>query len=255
MGPPSSLHHRAGSGPPWLRPAGPTLFCFGVQGMPALGAEAMERRVCRRGTKAGSCSGEGGSGSAETTGASSMVWGERCWAGGDTHSWVWGVTGDPVTVQGQTCVPHLELQPRVANGRYHPKVPQYPRSLWREVGLLPGAPARSRRGRGPGRVNGRGYTSARGHGQKVCQWDRMAPTAGPRAAAAPGAIAPPRPGPVAGPCHKGHLHKGRPVAAGRELGKKCLQWEESKYHCRDILIAGWKSLLLIFLTLLLFLLS
>lgn len=45
------------------------------------------------------------------------------------------------------------------------------------------------------------------------------------------------------------------MAAGRELGKKCLQWEESKYHRRDILIAGWRSLLLIFLTLLLFLLS
>lgn len=45
---------------------------------------------------------------------------------------------------------------------------------------------------------------------------------------------------------QGHLHKGQPVAAGRELGKKCLQWEESKYHRRDILIAGWRSLLLFF---------
>lgn len=47
MGPPSSLHHRGGSSPPWLCPAGPALFCFGVQEMPALGAEAMGRRVCR----------------------------------------------------------------------------------------------------------------------------------------------------------------------------------------------------------------
>lgn len=42
------------------------------------------------------------------------------------------------------------------------------------------------------------------------------------------------------------LHKGRPVAAGRELGKKYLQWEESKYHGRDILIAGWRLLFIFF---------
>lgn len=128
-----------GSGPPWLHPAGPALFCFGVQEMPALGAEAMGRRVCRRGTKADSCSGQGGSGSAETTGASSMVWGERCWAGGDTHGWVWGLTGDLGTVQGQTCVPHLELQLRVVDGcpqlEISPQNAPKSRSRWREDGV------------------------------------------------------------------------------------------------------------------------
>lgn len=132
-------------------------------------------------------------------------------------------------------------------GRITPKCPKIPAPRGGRSGCCP----EPRPGPGvaaapEGLTEGRGYTSARGHGQKVCQWDRMAPTAGPRAAAAPGAIAPPRPGPAAGPCHRGHLHKGRPVAAGRELGKKCLQWEESKYHRRDILIAGWRSLLLIF---------
>lgn len=58
-----------------------------------------------------------------------------------------------------------------------------------------------------------------------------------------GPIATAWPSPMAG---WWHLHKGQPVAAGLELGKKYLQWEESKYRGWNILIASWE---IFFLTL------
>lgn len=99
-----------------------------------------------------------------------------------------------------------------------------------------------------GRVNGCGqrrYTSAVRE-QKVCQWDRRTPAAWARGMDA-GPIATVWLSPMAG---WWHLHKGQPVAAGLELGKKYLQWEESKYRGWDILIASWE---IFFLTLFCFL--
>lgn len=221
MGPRSSLHHRGG--PPWPHPAGPAVFCFGVQGMPALGAEAMERRVCRRGTRADSCSGEGGSASAETAGASSTVWGERCWAGGDTHGGVWGCDRRPGHCAGTRLRPSpgaaAQGGKRVSPaGGTTPKLPKIPLPV---AGGRRAAPSSSPGPEGltavvtqasvaTGRncVSGTGWLRARGQAQPPHRGHRPA-TAGPAAA----------------PCHKAaYIRAGRWQRAG--------SWARSVYSGR-----------------------
>lgn len=79
-------------------------------------------------------------------------------------------------------------------------------------------------------VSGTGWLQPRSHTQSPHQGPTTTGTTEPRGRTVP----------------RCRLHKGRPVAAGRELGKKYLQWEESKYHDRDILIAGWRLLFIFF---------
>lgn len=253
-------HHRGGAGPPRLHPAGPALFCFGVQEMPALGAEAMERRVCRRGVAPRPIPAPGRAVLPLPKPPEPPAWSGVSAAGlphgGDTHSWVWGVTNDLGTVQGQTCVPPLQLQLSVANGC--PQVEVSPQNASKRPKTP--APGGGRSGCHPEQQLGVGV--AAGPAGLMLHRPWLHKRAWPRAESVSvgqdgsnrgatrsrrsGGHRPATAGPRGRTVPQGHLHKGRPVAAGRELGKKCLQWEESKYHCRDILIAGWRSLLIIF---------
>lgn len=184
----------------------------------------MERRVCRGGRKARSRSGERGSGSAETA---RVVRSGRCWCGRDTRGQVPGVTGDV-----GPCVPHREPRLRVADRC--PQLEVSPPNTPKVPSPAAGVGAQPREGLTATVLHKRGGAAGRkcvsGTG-----WDRVAPAAGPRAATdrAPAAA---EPGGRTGP--RCHLCKGRPVAAGRALGKKYLEWEESKHRGRDILIAG-----------------
>lgn len=93
-------------------------------------------------------------------------------------------------------------------------------------------------GAAAGRVNGRRVTQAgeRGAmGRKCVSGTGWLP---PRGHTHRGLIATGMAEPRGQPVPRCRLHKDRPVASGRELGKKYLQWEESKYRGRDILIAS-----------------
>lgn len=204
-----------GSGPPCIL-QGFVLFWGAGDARPWGGGDGEECRVCRRGTRAGSCSGEGGSGSAETTGASSTVWGERCWAGGDTPGWLWGVTGDlcrdkPVSLTWSYSSACQKASPAGVTTPKRPKIPA-------GGGGRPGGAALRR---GPARVKGRGYTSVRGHGQKVCQWDRMAPShPGARLSRRSGGHRPATAEPRGRTVPQGHLHKGPAGGSGPGVGQE-----------------------------------
>lgn len=145
--------------------------------------------------------------------------------GGDSGPVSWGTRREGPASPTESCGLGRQTGVPGAGARYRPKIPprQVRVQLWRRPW--------------------EGLTAVAFHRQrKVCQWDRMAPATGPRAATGRGATTAGMAEPRGWTVPRCRLHKGQRVAAGRELGKKYLCWEESKYRSWDILIAGWRLL-------------